>query len=179
MPLKTHRIALYPGDGIGPDVTREALRALQAESEKTRERDAVLGNLTGASAYLSAAQTLYRLSTERPKNDLDRDPGFQERDWSRIRESQERMQRALDAGVDRALFAWAMGMAAALPADQRIAPLDEAAGLSAGMTKPEAEKAINAFLDKLYGSTKMADSEMPSTPSSAARRVIARRARTG
>ncbi|MEX0714159.1 MAG: isocitrate/isopropylmalate family dehydrogenase, partial [Pirellulales bacterium] len=28
--MKIYRIALYPGDGIGPDVTREALRALQA-----------------------------------------------------------------------------------------------------------------------------------------------------
>ena len=27
--MKTHRVAVYPGDGIGPDVTKEALRVLQ------------------------------------------------------------------------------------------------------------------------------------------------------
>ena len=134
-----------------------ALRTLQTENEKTRERDAVLGSLAGSSAYLGAAQTLYRLSTERPKNDLDREPGFQERDWIRIREGQERAQRTLDASVDRVLLSWAMGMAAALPADQRIEPLDKAVGLTAEMTKPEAEKTINTFLDKLYAGTKMGD----------------------
>jgi hypothetical protein len=137
--------------------TLPALRALQAEGEKTRERDAVLGNVVASSSYLGAAQTLYRLSIERPKKDLDREPGFQERDWIRIRESQERMQRMLDADVDRALLSWAMGMAAALPADQRIEPLDKAVGLAAGMTKPEAEKAINTYFDTLYAGTKMGD----------------------
>jgi hypothetical protein len=134
-----------------------ALAALQAEGEKTRERDAVLGNIAGASSYLGAAQTLYRLSIERGKNDMDRDAGFQERDWSRIREAQDRAQRTLDAGVDRALLTWAMGMAAALPADQRIEPLDKAAGLRAGMSKGEAEKAINAYLDTLYAGTKLGE----------------------
>jgi len=134
-----------------------ALRALQAEGEKTRERDAVMGNLTSASSYLGAAQTIYRLSKERPKNDLDRDAGYQERDWDRIRQAQERLQRTLDPAVDRALFAWAVGLAAALPADQRIEPLDEFVGLSAGMQKSDSERAINAYLDKLYPGTKMGD----------------------
>ena len=39
-----------------------ALRALQAQSEKTRERDATLFNVLGSSGYLGAAQSLYRLS---------------------------------------------------------------------------------------------------------------------
>ncbi len=136
-----------------------ALQSLQTESEKTRDRDAALGSLAASSSYLSAAQTLYRLSVERPKKDLDREPGFQERDWGRIRENQERLQRTLDTTVDSALLGWAMGMAASLPADQRIEPLDKAAGLSAGMTKAEAEKAISAYLNALYAGTKMGDKD--------------------
>jgi len=136
-----------------------ALRALQAEGEKTRERNAVMGNLASASSYLSAAQTLYRLSLQRPKNDLDRESGYQERDWPRIRESLDRLQRTIDAAVDRAFLRWAMGLAAALPADQRIEPLDKAAGLSAGMAKTRADSAIDAFLDKLYAGTTLADRE--------------------
>jgi len=134
-----------------------ALRALQAEGEKTRERDSVLGSVVASSSYLSAAQTIYRLSIERPKPDLDREAGFQERDWGRLREAQDRAQRTLDATIDRALLAWAMGMAAALPADQRIEPLDKITGFSAGMTKSDSEKAINTFLDALYAGTKMGD----------------------
>jgi Peptidase S46 len=136
-----------------------ALRDLQAESEKTRERNAVLGSVISSSSYLGAAQSLYMLSTERPKNDLDREPGFQQRDWGRFKEGQDRMQRTLDATVDRTLLRWALGMVAALPADQRIEPLDKAAGLQAGMAKADADKALDAFLDALYANTKMGDKE--------------------
>ncbi len=136
-----------------------ALNALQAEGEKTRARDAALGTLSASSSYLSAAQTLFRLSTQRPKNDLDRDPGYQERDWGRLREAQERLQRTIDPVADRALLRWALLAAAALPADQRIEPLDSAAGLSAGMARADAEKVINAFLDGLYPETKLGDRE--------------------
>jgi len=134
-----------------------AMAALQAEGEKTRERNAVLGNLASASSYLSAAQQLYRLSVQRPKNDLDRDAGFQERDWGRIRDNLDRLQRTLDAKADRAFLRWAMGMAAALPADQRIEPLDTAAALTAGMSKSESDRAIDSFLDKLYSGTKIGE----------------------
>ena len=134
-----------------------ALAALQAEGEKVRERNAVMGSLSSASQYLSAAQTLYRLSRQRPKADLDRDAGYQERDWSRIRESLDRMQRSLDATADRAFLRWAMGLAAALPAGQRIEPLDELAGLRADLPAGDTERAIDACLDRLYAGTKMGD----------------------
>ncbi len=127
-----------------------ALAAMQAESEKVRERNAALGSVNGASQLLSAATTLYRLSVERPKSDLERDAGFQQRDWTRIRESLDRMQRSFDATADLAFLRWAMGMAAALPADQRIAPLDVAAGLRAGMSPADAAQAVDTFLHRLY-----------------------------
>ena len=134
-----------------------ALRALQAESEKTRERDATLFNVLGSSGYLGAAQSLYRLSVERGKADIDREAGFQERDWPRIREGQERIQRTLDITSDRALLRWALGLAAALPANQRIAALDEAIGLKPGMPEADAGTAIEPYLDKLYAGTKLGE----------------------
>ena len=134
-----------------------ALQAMQADNEKVRERNAVLGNLASASSYLSAAQTLYRLSVQRPKNDLDREVGYQERDWTRIRESLDRLQRTIDATVDRAFLKWAMGLAATLPAGQRIDALDKAAGLRGGMTKAEVDRAIDACLDQLYAGTRLGD----------------------
>ena len=136
-----------------------ALRALQAEGEKTREQTAATMSLASSSSYLSAAQTLYRLSVERSKADMDREAGYQQRDWPRIREGQERIQRTIDATVDRALLRWAMGLAAALPAEQRIAALDQAAGLTPGMSKADAAKAIDAYLQGLFAGTKLADRE--------------------
>jgi hypothetical protein len=134
-----------------------ALRALQAESEKTREQTATLTTLTTASTYLGAAQTVYRLAVERPKADMDREAGFQERDWPRIRDGQERMQRTMDATADRALLRWALGLAAALPAQQRILAVDQAAGLRPAMPKADADKAIDALLQRLFAGTKLAD----------------------
>jgi hypothetical protein len=136
-----------------------ALRALQAESEKTRERDAAMATLVSSSGYLSSAQTLYRLSVERAKADLDREAGFQRRDWPRIRDGQERLQRTLDVTADRALLRWALGIAAALPADQRIVPLDQAAGFRPDMPKAEAEKAIDAYLQTLFAGSKLGDAQ--------------------
>jgi hypothetical protein len=134
-----------------------ALRALQTESERTREQTAAMITLAAASSYLGAAQTIYRLAMERPKADMDREAGFQERDWTRIRDAQDRLQRTMDATVDRALFGWALGLAAALPADQRIAALDQAAGLKTGMTKADVDQAIEVFLQRLFEGTRLGD----------------------
>jgi hypothetical protein len=134
-----------------------ALRALQTESERTREQTAAMITLAAASSYLGAAQTIYRLAMERPKADMDREAGFQERDWTRIRDAQDRLQRTMDATVDRALFGWALGLAAALPADQRIAALDQAAGLKTGLTKADVDQAIEVFLQRLFEGTRLGD----------------------
>ena len=150
---------------IGADAGRKArygdvfpaLQALEAEGEKTRERNDVFSGLYSASSYLGAAQTIYRLSVQRARKDLERDSGYQERDWPRIREGQERLQRTIDATADRAFLHWAMAMAAALPADQRIDPLDKAVGLKAGMSKDDAEKAIDAYLDGLYAGSRLGE----------------------
>jgi len=133
------------------------MQALQRQGEATRERNAALGLLSSSSSYLSAAQTVYRLSVQRPKPDVQRDAGYQERDWTRIRESLDRLQRTIDPTVDRMLFGWALAKAAALPAGQRIEALDKAAGLTSGMDRAAAEGAIGRFLDTLYAGTKLAD----------------------
>jgi hypothetical protein len=138
-----------------------ALAALQAEAEKTRERDAVLNGLIASSTMLQAAHAAHRLSIEKAKkSDIDREPEFQERNWSRIREGQERAQRTLDPRIDRALLRWAMARAARLPADQRITGLDRLVGLTPGLTAADAEKAIDDHLDRAYGATKMGDKDV-------------------
>jgi hypothetical protein len=137
-----------------------ALAGLQAEVDRTRERDAVLASLFMSSSMLDAAHTAHLLAVEKEKtNDMDREAEYQEREWRRIREGQERAQRTIDARIDKALMRWAMGNAAALPADQRIAGLDKTVGLTPGMAKADSERAIEAYLERLLGGTKMADKD--------------------
>ena len=135
-----------------------ALAALQAEAETTRERDAVFASLTNASSMLAAAQTARMLAVEKAKpSDLDRETEYQQRNWLRIREGQQRAQKTMDARIDRALLRWAMGYAAALPGEQRIAGLDKMVGLTIGMSQGDAGHAIDTYLDALYAGTKIAD----------------------
>ena len=139
----------------------QALAALQAEKEATRERDAVLAQLFAASSMLNAAHVAQELSVEKAKKlDVDRETGYQQRDWSRIREAQERAQRSLDPRLDRALLGYWMRHAAALPATQRITGLDKLAGLTPGMAKADSDKAIEACLDRLIAGTKLSDKDV-------------------
>jgi len=140
-----------------------ALDALQAERVKTRERDATLVDLLGnailqgtGSSLLPAAHTIYALSLERPKKDLERETEYQERNWSRIREAQDRMQKSYDPAADRALLRYILVEASKLPALQRIEALDKEAGLTAGMPDSAAGKKLDALLDRL-ARTKLGD----------------------
>jgi hypothetical protein len=133
-----------------------AIDAIVAERAKTRERDALLVELSGVmGSSLGSAQTLYRFSIEKAKKDADRDPAFQARNWSRIRDAQERAQRTLDPKADRALMRYALVDVAKLPAGQRIDVLDKEIGLKPGMADADADKAIDAWLEKLFSGTKL------------------------
>lgn len=135
-----------------------ALDAVTAEQNETRLRDAVLDEVMGGSSLLGAGQTILRLAVEKAKSaDLDRDPQYQERNWGRIRERQERMQKTLDLRVDRATFRYNLLAAAALPEGSRLKAIDAAAGLQPGMSDADAARAIDAFLDKQYAGTKLQD----------------------
>ncbi len=136
-----------------------ALSAMQAESEKTRERDAVFGALYQSSSLLGAADTIYRLALERPKKDIDREPAFQERNWKRIQEQMERLQRSYAPELDKALLKFALKEAAALPAETRVEQIDKLTGLKPGLAKEEAEKLIVTFIEALYAKTTLGTAE--------------------
>ncbi|HKO00237.1 MAG TPA: S46 family peptidase [Thermoanaerobaculia bacterium] len=124
------------------------MNRLAADSEATRQRDAVLAWLLRSSPMLSQANSLYRLSIERAKKDLEREAGFQERDWPRIAEAVDRAKRTLEPGSDRAGLKYMLEESQKLPSDQRIKALDDAI---------KAAGSIDAYLDQLYANTKVAD----------------------
>jgi hypothetical protein len=136
------------------------LDALTAEENRTRARDGALGTMAGQGSLLGAAETIYRLSLARPKPDLERDPAFQERNWQRMREGQDRMQKNLDLAADRAILRYNLQDVARLPEGSRIAAIDAAAGLHPGLADADASRAIDTYLDKLYAGTKLADQKV-------------------
>ncbi|MBS1109961.1 MAG: hypothetical protein H6Q88_1953 [Anaeromyxobacteraceae bacterium] len=128
-----------------------ALDDLQAKREAVRERDATLQALYFNSSLLGSARSLRRLAEERLKPDAEREAEYQQRNWERLRESQERLQRTIDLGADRALLRYALLEAAALPQSQRIEALDTIIGLTAGLTEAEAKAKVDGWLVTLYG----------------------------
>ena len=126
----------------------DQMRALEEKDRLTQQRDTVVQWLFRSSPMLSQANTLYRLSIERPKADIDRNQGFQERDWPRISEAVTRAQKSLEPQSDRAGLRYFLLESQKLPAGQRIAPLDDLIAKNGGVDK---------FLDWLYGNTRISD----------------------
>ncbi|MEW6337977.1 MAG: S46 family peptidase [Acidobacteriota bacterium] len=131
------------------------IEAVLAEKRATRERDLLSMQFGGGrlTSLLSAAVTIERWTSERAVSDLDREPGFQDRDERSKRQSLERLQRNLDLQADRAVLRYVLGRANALPQGQRISAVDRA--LAA--TGKSGDEAIEALLDRLYAGTKLAD----------------------
>ena len=93
------------------------MQGLVAEKRATRDRDLVLGQLGGGrGGLLGTALGLERWTAERAKPDMERDPGYQDRDERQRRQGLERMQRTLDVQADRAVLTYGLKRASALPA---------------------------------------------------------------
>ena len=98
------------------------LQALGEDTRRTRERDAVIGNVGGALG--SSALNLYRLAVERDKPDAQREQGYQQRDLPAIEGGLKQMERRYVAEMDRQLQRYWLMQYIALPADQRVAAID-------------------------------------------------------
>ncbi|MFN2441369.1 MAG: S46 family peptidase [Thermoanaerobaculia bacterium] len=140
--LKSHQAAM------------DELRGTVAAQRATMQRDTVLSWLQQASPMLAQADMMYQLSRERTKKDLDREEKYQQRNWPRLEASIARSQRLIETDSDRAGLRYFLLEAAGLPADQRIPALDQAL---AATGKEGAEAQVDAFLDRLYGGTRIAD----------------------
>ncbi len=134
--------------------TLEELDALIAESVGNRERDLFYSYLARRGEALRTATTLYRLSRERQKPDLEREPGYQERDLERLKERLTRMERTYDPAVDRAFWRNFILRYAGIPADQHVAAFDAWFGIDKNRVD---EGELDARLESMYAGTGLGD----------------------
>ena len=99
---------------------------------------------------LGVAKRLYRLSIEREKPDMEREPGYQERDIERIAEGMKRIDRRFDTAVDKALWEMYLNSYLNEPAENRVAALDDALAL-------DEEKPLQPQLERFYANSKLTD----------------------
>lgn len=134
----------------GADIA--AAEALLAEREATTRNELLLAFTSPA--LLQSARQLYESAVQRAKPDAERKSGYQDRDASRIKANQERLDRRYDEQTDKKSAAHFLAKYLAQPAGTLNAALLDTLGLKAGMD----EAAVRAKLDAFYAGSKLADS---------------------
>jgi hypothetical protein len=128
----------------------EAVEAVIAERQAVARREFLLGPSTPR--LLGTARTLYRLANEKRKpDDRARKPGFQSRNWPRIRQGLEALDRRYDEQVDKALAAHFLNDYLALPDGQQNKAFLAALGLRRGMAPAD----IDSHLTALYQGSRL------------------------
>ncbi len=104
---------------------------------------------------LSAALRLVRLAHERQKPDAERESGYQKRDMAMFRQRMSAIDRRYDPAVDKQEWMFFLLGYLEQPQGMRIAALDEAMGLDAGL----GEARLSAKLDEYYEETGLDSAE--------------------
>lgn len=148
---------------IAKDRSREAkygktlaeLDALIAKSKAHQERDMILSYIS-STTMLPTATNLYRLAHEKQLPDMQREPGFQDRDMTRFKASMERIDRRYAASVDKAVLLDMLKRYAALPEAQRLPAMDKAFGIDNKVNEAKLAKT----LDKMYAKTELGNKDV-------------------
>ncbi|MBE7485583.1 MAG: S46 family peptidase [Polyangiaceae bacterium] len=148
---------------IGADAERqkrfgEVLPRLEkhfAERKKHRELGYALSEVERMSSLVGAAHTIVRMAEERPKADAQRKPEFQQRNWQRIEQEQQALEKRYSRKLDSAMLRLALGRIAKHAdenAKKRVLPV------FLGKAEPS-EKNIEAAVERLYKETKLEDTK--------------------
>jgi hypothetical protein len=133
-----------------------AIASLYEDQKGYRDKNMIVGQMNFGCQMLRAGATLDRWTEEKAKSDLERKPGYQDRDVPRLKQSLRMIQMSYDPQVDRRVLKYFLMRAVDLPDNQRIETVDAALQ---GAKGPEAEKKIDALLDGLYAGTKLGTAE--------------------
>jgi hypothetical protein len=131
-------------DGQAALEAHAGLTRLNEERLATWKRDFLLDEAARGARGLRWPLLIARRSTEGVKPDAEREPGYMERDLPLLRERLQRDQKRYEEGADRRLFRSWVEHALALPASERLAPIDEVFG---GANDAELDRRIAALYE--------------------------------
>src|SRR5262249_5377709 len=115
-------------------------------------RDLELGQMTRLVSLYASADVIAHMAEERAKPDAEREPAFQERNWQRMVQAEQTMQKRYDRTVDQALLKLAVQRAARLPEQER----PEFVHVILGKNAPT-DANIEPAIAKIYESTRIED----------------------
>lgn len=117
------------------------LDALIENNNAARERDLVRSYM-GYATLPTAAHRLYRLAQEKQKPDAEREPGYQERDLSRLRQSMQAISRRYDETVDKATLSYLLSRYNELPEQYRSQATDSFFGIASSYDQGQVDQII-------------------------------------
>lgn len=117
------------------------LDALIENNNAARERDLVRSYM-GYATLPTAAHRLYRLAQEKQKPDAEREPGYQERDMRRLRQSMQAISRRYDENVDKATLSYLLSRYSELPEQYRSQATDSFFGISSTIDQGQVDQII-------------------------------------
>jgi len=123
---------------------------LYLDNETYRAKNGLLRFMHFLCLMVRTGSTLNRWSIEKAKPDLEREPGYQERDVPRLKQGLRIVDMNYDRDVDKKVLKYFLTRALELPENQRIDAVD---AIVEGAEDGEA--AIDAFIEKLYAGTKL------------------------
>lgn len=127
----------------------DTLVKLLKQTQATQQRDFVLRQFD-STGTVGAAVTLYRLALERAKPNAQRESGYQDRDLPSIEATMKQMERRYVPAMDRQLQQYWLSQYLKLPANQRIAALDQWLG---GRDAAAVQAAVGKLDGTALGST--------------------------
>jgi hypothetical protein len=130
------------------------IEKLYEEQAKYRDKNAIVGISAFLCQMVGAAGTIYRWSEEKEKPDMEREPGFMERDLPRLKQRLQMIEMSYDEGVDREVTKYFFKKSVELPEGQRVKAFDDEL---ASMPGEDMDAKIDALIDKLYAGTKLGD----------------------
>ena len=128
------------------------LEALIDTSHAARESDLVRSYM-GYATLPSAAHRLYRLAMEKQKPDAEREPGYQERDSRRLRQSMQAISRRFDETVDKATLSYLLSRYSELPKQYRSQATDSFFDISSNIDQGQ----VDQIIEDSYAQTSLDD----------------------
>ncbi len=132
----------------------EELDSLYRIKNATQIRDHILGYVSYACDYLAMAEEVYRWATEREKEDIDRDRGYQDRDSIPTKRWLKNKQINLTPSMDKMTLKYFMKRAYHLPEGQRIETFDK---IFTGIGENEIDSFLDDYIEKIYANTQIGD----------------------
>jgi len=128
------------------------LERLFEEKRKSADKEFLVDWMVRRCKFLNFACNIYKWSLEKEKKDIDREPGYQDRDTSEAKLRLKDAQVNLVPSADREIFIYLLKRSLELPVGQRIRAIDN---ILKGIADEDKDDILEEFAHDLYQETKL------------------------